>query len=214
MLARFSPACVNDMSALSSANWTQALDLAPCSQPEDDRILLGVLGVHSFLGKHALRAAIRQTWLTSVPDDIVAKFAMRSEGSEGKGTRLEAVAHGDIVLLNAPAALQRSAGPVRSTMLWFACAIRTWPSARLVGHAEDDVYVHLAGSARHLRASLEQLPAPSGESLPLIYWGHFKCFHWSRRLHAAVPGVLPDRTMSNFARSRQILGLYTNSRCR
>ena len=131
---------------------------------------------------------------------VVARRRMRTF-QPPRSLRLEAVAHGDIVLLNAPAALQRIAGPVRSTMLWFACAIRTWPRARLVGHAEDDVYVHLAGAARHLRVSLEQLPAPSSGSLPLMYWGHFKCFHWSRRLHAAAPGMLPDRTMSNPARS-------------
>ena len=52
----------------------------------------------------------------------------------------------------------RKRGPLVSLFAWWRCAVRAWPRAHFVGKADDDVYVHLAGVAAHLRASLDAVP--------------------------------------------------------
>ena len=119
------------------------------SQPEDARSLLGVLGVFSHTTNLMNRHTIRETWLTLAHESLVAKFVMRSQGDDRVAR--EAAKHGDVVMLDAPAAMSKDIGPLWSSMLWLACAPRAWPGTDMIGHAEDDTYLHLPGIVSHLR---------------------------------------------------------------
>ena len=149
------------------------------SQPEDARRLLGVLGVFSHTANLVVRRTIRETWLTLAHESLVTKFVMRSQGDARVAQ--EASEHGDTVMLDAPAAMSKDVGPLWSSMLWLACAPRAWPGADMIGHAEDDTYLHLPGIVSHLRHTAS-IPRDS-EGRTRILWGTFEIFHWNENLH-------------------------------
>jgi hypothetical protein len=149
------------------------------SQPEDARRLLGVLGVFSHTANLVVRRTIRETWLTPAHESLVTKFVMRSQGDDRVAQ--EASKHGDVVMLDAPAAMSKDVGPLWSSMLWLACAPRAWPGADMIGHAEDDTYLHLSGIVSHLRHTAS-IPRDS-EGRARILWGTFEIFHWNENLH-------------------------------
>ena len=68
----------------------------------------------------------------------------------------EANEHRDMVFVDAAASANRKVGPLHSLLLWLRCAARAWPTVRLVGKADDDVWISLSGTAAHLKARCEQ----------------------------------------------------------
>ena len=184
-----------------------------CTQPEDARRLLGVLGVFSHTTNLMNRHTIRDTWLTLAQESLVTKFVMRSQGDDRVAQ--EAAKHGDVVRLDAPAAMSKDVGPLWSSMLWLACAPRAWPGADMIGHAEDDIFAHLPGIVSYLRHTasiprdpeagadrpcLSHNPSPSSNPKPnpnhtglRLYWGTFELFHWNEHLH------LPEKHWNRYS---------------
>jgi hypothetical protein len=184
-----------------------------CTQPEDARRLLGVLGVFSHTTNLMNRHTIRDTWLTLAQESLVTKFVMRSQGDDRVAQ--EAAQHGDVVMLDAPAAMSKDVGPLWSSMLWLACAPRAWPGADMIGHAEDDIFAHLPGIVSYLRHTasiprdpeagadrpcLSHNPSPSSNPKPnpnhtgvRLYWGTFELFHWNEHLH------LPEKHWNRYS---------------
>ena len=184
-----------------------------CTQPEDARRLLGVLGVFSHTTNLMNRHTIRDTWLTLAQESLVTKFVMRSQGDDRVAQ--EAAKHGDVVMLDAPAAMSKDVGPLWSSMLWLACAPRAWPGADMIGHAEDDIFAHLPGIVSYLRHTasiprdpeagadrpcLSHNPSPSSNPKPnpnhtgvRLYWGTFELFHWNEHLH------LPEKHWNRYS---------------
>ena len=68
--------------------------------------------------------------------------------------------------------MDRVNGPLRSLVLWYAFAVRSWPRAKLIGKAEEDVWLYLPSVLNHLKASLDFARAQQGTGTePLLYWG-------------------------------------------
>ena len=190
------------------------------SQFEDARKLLGVLGVFSHTANLAVRRTIRETWLTLAHESLVTRFVMRGRGDDRVAQ--EASKHADVVLLDAPAAMSKDVGPLWSSMLWLACAPRAWPGADLIGHAEDDTYLHLPGIVSHLRHTAS-IPRDSNGGVRL-FWGTFEIFHWNENLHLpekqwnrysaeAMSQPCSRRTIEHLRhikKERQYPGVYTN----
>ena len=190
------------------------------SQPEDASKLLGVLGVFSHSANLAVRRTIRETWLTLAHESLVTRFVMRGRGDDRVAQ--EASKHADVVLLDAPAAMSKDVGPLWSSMLWLACAPRAWPGADLIGHAEDDTYLHLPGIVSHIRRTAS-IPRDSNGGVRL-FWGTFEIFHWNENLHLpekqwnrysaeAMSQPCSRRTIEHLRhikKERQYPGVYTN----
>ena len=158
----------------------------------DVRPLVGILGVMSRPGGSGrmLRDAIRQTWLSAPRaleaerQGLVARFVLRAGGDDD--ARKEAVAMGDtVLLLDVLAAMAPKFAPLRSTLAFLQCALKRWPRAASIGHAEDDVYLVLPDIVQHLRRSLAGLHRASANRTdgPRMLWGMPEVFHWSHSTH-------------------------------
>ena len=149
--------------------------------PIDPAPRLAVLGVLTTDGHLDYRAAIRSSWMRkSEAADITTRFVMRGLGSAAED---EARLHGDIVFVEALAGASRKNGPLQSLVLWWRCAVESWPQASLVGKADDDIWVQMTATAAHLRGSMAALAAqPSfaqDRRPPAMYWGIMETFHWN-----------------------------------
>ena len=95
---------------------------------------------------------------------IIVRFALRGLGASAavRAERANFTRNGvsDVVLLDAAANASRARGPLASLFCWYRCATTAWPRARLVGKADDDVWLHLPGISAHLHAS----PSPCATS--------------------------------------------------
>ena len=143
--------------------------------PPDPRPHLAALGVLSVAAGRDGRDAIRETWMAGHrdgPSGIVPRFVLRGLGADAE-TWAESAAHGDMVLLEANASLNRVAGPLTSLLGWFECALVAWPNATLLGRSEADVWLHLPGLAARLRLDLASLRrSVARDDGPLtMYWG-------------------------------------------
>ena len=149
--------------------------------PSDPAPRLAVLGVLTTDGHRDYREAIRSSWMRkSNAADITTRFVMRGLGSAAED---EARLHGDIVFVEALASANRKNGPLQSLVLWWQCAVETWPQASLIGKADDDIWVQMIATAAHLRGSLAALAAqPSfaqDQRSPAMFWGKMETFHWN-----------------------------------
>tara|TARA_B100000795_G_scaffold100490_1_gene73919 strand:+ start:45 stop:815 length:771 start_codon:yes stop_codon:yes gene_type:complete len=149
--------------------------------PIDPAPRLAVLGVLTTDSHRDYREAIRSSWMRkSNAADITTRFVMRGLGSAAED---EARLHGDIVFVEALASANRKNGPLQSLVLWWQCAVETWPQATLIGKADDDIWVQMIATAAHLRGSLAALAAqPSiarDQRPPAMFWGIMETFHWS-----------------------------------
>ena len=124
-----------------------------CPAPSEQR-LVAALGILSFGPNADLRQEIRSSWLGSSERSIVCRFVLRGLDAMPAELR-EASASRDVVFVPELRSHGRKRGPLVSLFAWWRCAVRAWPRAHFVGKADDDVYVHLAGVAAHLRASLD-----------------------------------------------------------
>ena len=108
--------------------------------PVDPAPRLAVLGVLTTDGHRDYREAIRSSWMRkSTLADITTRFVMRGLGSAAED---EARRHGDIVFVEALASANRKIGPLQSLVMWWQCAVETWPQASLIGKADDDIWVN------------------------------------------------------------------------
>ena len=149
--------------------------------PIDPAPRLAALGVLTTDSHRDYREAIRSSWMRkSNAADITTRFVMRGLGSAAED---EARLHGDIVFVEALASANRKNGPLQSLVLWWQCAVETWPHATLIGKADDDIWVQMIATAAHLRGSLAALAAqPSiarDQRPPAMFWGIMETFHWS-----------------------------------
>ena len=156
-----------------------------CAAP-DPHERLAVLGVFTAEENGARREAVR-TWLRDATHakPLLARFVARGAGKAPVLMR-EAREYGDVVLLEGPAEMSRSNGPLLTLILWLECALRAWPRAALIGKADDDVWVHVDATAAHLQGSLDalrMLPHVADNELPLMYWGLMETYGWSLTSH-------------------------------
>ena len=156
-----------------------------CVAP-DPHERLAVLGVFTAEENGARREAVR-TWLRDATHakPLLARFVARGAGKAPVLMR-EAREYGDVVLLEGPAEMSRSNGPLLTLILWLECALRAWPHAALIGKADDDVWVHVDATAAHLQGSLDalrMLPQVADNELPLMYWGLMETYGWSLTSH-------------------------------
>ena len=88
-----------------------------------------------------------------------------------KRTIDEARTQGDMIFLHAPARMPCMQGTLRKLILWLRCAQSAWPSASLIGKADDDTWVHLPDVEHTLRHTLLKLALEQPHASPLLYWG-------------------------------------------
>ena len=151
---------------------------------------LAILGVFT-AEDHVTRRAVARTWLSPdagfsrARDGILARFVARGLGGTPVLDR-EAQEFGDVILLRGPTTMLRTNGPLLTLILWFECAVQAWPRATLIGKADDDVWVHVDGTAAHLRGSLEALRSvqtPAEGEAPQMFWGLMETYGWSLTTH-------------------------------
>jgi len=141
---------------------------------------LGALGIFSAAEKPVFRHAARRSWLSGAAaleaaGGLACRFVIRGQNASAELLR-EVRSTADILLLDAQP-LDRVRGPLVSLVLWLDCALHAWPSARLIGKADDDVFIRLAGVQRHLQLTFEAVRARS-HSKPLLYWGVHETYNW------------------------------------
>lgn len=152
-----------------------------CDASPDVSPRLAVLGVFSIdqATHQAYRSAIRGSWMKqATASGFVAKFILRGLNANEHVIR-EQAEHGDIVFVRAPATMPRAVGPLQTLVLWFPCAVRSWPRAELI-----DVWLHLPGIAAHVLASLAALRTDG--RVPHIYWGQHETYSWNTTDHLPV----------------------------
>lgn len=142
------------------------------SQGAPDHQLLAVIGVLSHEGREGMRQLARSTWMADAGEMLRAWFVMRGFGAASRVLR-EAEEHGDIVLVNASAALTRTTGPLHSLFLWLRCATSAFPSVPFVGKMDDDAWIHPIGMASLLRSLLPWVDRPFS-----AFVGSFEAFSW------------------------------------
>lgn len=155
-----------------------------------DASVFAVLGVFSTdtNASHDLRQAHRQTWISKpLHSSIHVRFVMRGINASALAIS-ESSAYRDVVFVNASASADRNVGPVLSLSLWLAHAVAAWPEATLIGKADDDVWLDLAGIAHHLRSSLAATAINATQSLPLLYWGIMETYSWNEELRRPQQG--------------------------
>lgn len=155
-----------------------------CNCATDARPHLAVLGVFSSEANRFFRDAIRATW--SVPKlrhraGIVVRLVLRGGNASDEVAR-EAASQPDMVLLEAPSNMSRTVGPLRTLRLWLHCAFATWPHARHIGKADDDVWINLPAISEHLEHSALKLDGRA----TLMYWGVMETYRWDRRRHRPI----------------------------
>jgi hypothetical protein len=172
-----------------------------CALP-DPSPRLAVLGVLSVDSHTTYRREIRESWLAAPSSEIVVKFVLRGLGA-AVDTVAEAGAHDDMLFVRAEAGMPRKSGPLMSLSLWLQCALVAWPAASLIGKADDDTWVHLPGTAAHLRGSLATLQAQDpAHAPPLMYWGLMESYSWELHSHR------PRGFQQKYARA------HTGARCK
>lgn len=99
-------------------------------------------------GREALRRDARQTWMAHrfVPPDVAVRFVMQAAAEER--ARLLAEGFEDVLLVDYDGDASRAAW--RKQWVWLEFAVRAFPNATHVVHAEDDAYLNLAAIARAL----------------------------------------------------------------
>lgn len=163
---------------------------APDAHTKRDASTFAVLGVFSTDTKASseLRQTHRQTWIRKPLDSSIRVcFVMRGIDASALAIN-ESSAHRDVVFVNASASADRNVGPVLSLRLWFAHAVAKWPEATLIGKADDDVWLDLAGIANHLRSSLAATAINATQSFPLLYWGIMETYSWNEELRRPQQG--------------------------
>ena len=108
---------------------------------------------------HGHQTAARKTWLANIPADVTIRFVLPEE-TPPRRLLLARAGGDDLITLKTDTSF--SCTCAESTRAWFAHALATWPSARFIGKAEDDIMVSLPA----LRFELSRLDA----SKP-IWWG-------------------------------------------
>ena len=157
-----------------------------CAAP-DIRNRLAVLGVFTS-EENVARRAVARTWLTAANQAgaaVLSRFVARGMG-DTPALSQESRDDGDVVFLRAPTTMLRSNGPLLTLILWFECSLQAWPHAKLIGKADDDVWVHVDATTAHLQGSLEALRpvlrVGDGE-VPLMFWGLMETYGWSLTSH-------------------------------
>lgn len=143
---------------------------------------LAVLGIfsHDGVDNAALRRTSRETWMREEEQQaILSRFVMRGVGLSTQALQ-EARTNGDTIFVQEPADAPYKVAPLRSLLSWWSCALMSWPRARLIGKADDDVAVMSSRVALHLHATFASLKA---KGLSSLYWGMMETMHWDVETH-------------------------------
>lgn len=168
----------------------QACTVPPDLPDEASRVFASI-GILSHDSNRKLRDAVRASWLSpkaqqlARSDGVVAHFVLRAN-SERQEAAQEAAKNRDVVIVPASSSLGRKRGPLKSLLLWWKCSLHAWPSASLIGKADDDVYLNLRGIAAHGRAAISAVRAAAGGAEPRILWGAMESYQWNERTHRPV----------------------------
>ena len=167
-----------------------AADVQFCHPPSSTS-LLAAIGVIGSFERAEFRASHRALWSrANVPCSLVVRFVLRGLGAS-RAMRGEAAAHNDVTFVRAPedGPRARSWGPLVSLVGWYECALTAWPRARLLGKAEDDVWLHLPGVEAHLLRTLESLQR-AGVAAPeeRLYWGVMEQYSLLHEPNASLRG--------------------------
>ena len=141
---------------------TQACDAPRFSSPSPLFAVLGVLSDES----SSFRNAVRQSWLHDTGRaDVVTRLVLRGIGAS-QLVRREARAFADTVFVHLDAAATR-VSVLPTVLLWYQCATAAWPTARLIGRASDEQWLHLPD----IFASLSWLDAAfAARGVPHLLW--------------------------------------------
>lgn len=133
-----------------------------CGPERDDRQIQAVVGM---LTADEKRISHARSSLTLVPE-VLLRFVVRAAACQAtNGTDVFIVPSDGLLGLSAQAS--RAIGPIVSATNWLACAYKTWPNARFIGKADDDVFVDFP----LLSQSLRQTPDDA-------VWGRFERYRW------------------------------------
>ena len=144
--------------------------------------LLAAIGVLSGGGKkyEARRAVLRQAWVADPPSEIAVRFVMRCGGLPPDARERH---EPQVLCTNVLASEDRFRGPILALLAWYEHAEHAFPTARLFGKADDDVYLHLP-------TILRQLAAIPVEASSYALYGTFSWWHLlhepGRRFHFAA----------------------------
>ena len=160
------------------ATATDALTYCPSPDPSPYLAALGLLSAERNVRS---RQAARSSWMQAERlqrnSSVVARFVVRGIGVQRRVLD-EAARHGDILFVKAQQSLTCKAGPLRSLLLWMACAVAAWPNAQLVGKGDDDLWVHVPDVTAMLHAALA-----ASRPRQRVWWGMFETFHWHDGWH-------------------------------
>lgn len=131
------------------------------------------IGVVSAPGRDALRREARQTWLAHrfVPPELAVRFVMQVSAADC--ARILAEGYEDVLLVDHDAA-DTSRAAWRKQWVWLEYAVRAFPNATHILHAEDDTYLNLAVISRAIASPLFQSGAGA-----LHVAGQLEAFSWA-----------------------------------
>lgn len=138
------------------------------------------IGVVSAPGRDALRREARQTWLAHrfVPPELAVRFVMQVSAADC--ARILAEGYEDVLLVDHDAA-DTSRAAWRKQWVWLEYAVRAFPNATHILHAEDDTYLNLAVISRAIASPLFQSGAGA-----LHVAGQLEAFSWVPALGCPV----------------------------
>ena len=122
------------------------------------------------------RNSIRWSWLNVSVENTVTKLVMRGYNASQIVLR-EAAIFQDTIFLRANATLRKYEGAILGTLLWYECATVAWPSARHIGKAEDDLWLHLPDVFGSLHDAARQLAQAKATQNHSLYWGLQETYH-------------------------------------
>ena len=159
----------------------------------DTTHFLAVTGILSHEEHLANRLAIRYSWMPATQHvGLLFRFVMRGSNASVQVQR-EAQQAQDIIFVPSAAVMQRSVAPLASLLGWFRIVVRRWPNAELYGKADDDIWLHPAGVANSLQASMASLQALNKNAQ--MYWGMMEASNWNTSRRQPT-GFVPIRMLA------------------
>ncbi len=169
--------------AASSTQMLQRCDGATQPPQHSPKVALGVVAVDSQLSRR-LRQVSRKLWLPNLPPDFLVRFVLRAD--KRKRSLSEAAEHRDVlVIAPGPSGMpvQPRSAPLFSLLSWWHCALALWPSANLIGKADDDTWIDPIGVRTSLHESMVEGQRRAQDMAAALYWGIMETFHWRESAH-------------------------------
>ena len=104
---------------------------------QDEKTLLGVIGILSAEQNVILRESSRSTWISYLKGSFIIKFLLDRPNNQ---TVMEQSKYGDIIFLNSSSS-GRAKQFGEKLAIWIRYAQQNWPSAGLIAKMDDDVFL-------------------------------------------------------------------------